>query len=81
MRQDATIGRPRLGDGSPVSILRLFFEFNPKDYEKRAGRDYRRLSHEFEVLSALLLWDGSGIQQTSVNVREVLGKKTEKTRR
>jgi HK97 family phage prohead protease len=56
------------------------FEFKPKDYEKRVEGDTVTIIHRsFEYLNALTLGMDPAYTQTSVNVREVLGKKTEKT--
>jgi HK97 family phage prohead protease len=54
------------------------FEFKPKDYEKRVdGDSVTIIHHEFARLSALTLGMDPAYTQTSVNVREMIGRKIE----
>ena len=77
---DRCLEMVRRGDYSGCS-----FEFYPKDYEVERtkgqdGKDEVIIRHKsFEFLSALTIGMDPAYKQTSVNVREVLGKKTEKT--
>ena len=54
------------------------FEFKPKDYEKRVeGNDVTIIHRAFEYLNALTLGMDPAYLQTSVNVRELKGEKSE----
>lgn len=56
------------------------FEFKPKDYDKSVDGENVTITHRaFEYLNALTIGMDPAYTQTSVNVREVIGKEPQKT--